>query len=189
VSRLTVRPVTPEHWLRGIAAALLEGALTHARKRRASSLEAYPHLSKKDDYMGQLDFVRGGEELVAPDIGEEELQAVRGPARGGGGLGSSELRLLLLFPLGLGGSGSGRRRDLEPDPLELGRQLLDLLVVQVELHRESLELGSLEVAALLRALDHRLGLIRLEQLVKLVLGQGLLSPFGPAVRRQRAFSL
>ena len=58
MSRLTVRPVTPEHWLRGIAAALLEGALTHARKRRASSLEAYPHLLKKDDYMGQLDLFR-----------------------------------------------------------------------------------------------------------------------------------
>jgi len=39
----------------GIAAALLDGAVAHARKRKASALEAYPHRVKADDYMGGLD--------------------------------------------------------------------------------------------------------------------------------------
>jgi len=67
--------------------------------------------------------------------------------------------LLLLF---LGGSlGRGRlgRSDLQADALELARDLLDLLIVQVVLERERLELGRLDIAALLRALDEGLGLI------------------------------
>ena len=60
------------------------------------------------------------------------------------------------------------------------RQLLDLLVVQVELDGERLELSGLQIAALLRGLDHGAGLIGLEQFVQLILRQGLLSPFGPA---------
>jgi GNAT superfamily N-acetyltransferase len=43
----------------GIAGALLDGAVTHARKRSAASLEAYPHRSKKDNYMGYLDLFLG----------------------------------------------------------------------------------------------------------------------------------
>ena len=40
----------------GIAGALLDGALRHARRRSAAAMEAYPHASKKDNYMGRLDF-------------------------------------------------------------------------------------------------------------------------------------
>jgi GNAT superfamily N-acetyltransferase len=39
----------------GIAGALLDGAVEHARKRSAVALEAFPHASKKDDYMGSLE--------------------------------------------------------------------------------------------------------------------------------------
>jgi GNAT superfamily N-acetyltransferase len=39
----------------GIAGALLDGAVAHARKRSAKILEAYPHRTKKDNYMGRLD--------------------------------------------------------------------------------------------------------------------------------------
>jgi GNAT superfamily N-acetyltransferase len=42
----------------GIAAALLEGAVEHARERSAAVLEAYPHLVKADDYMGYVDLFR-----------------------------------------------------------------------------------------------------------------------------------
>jgi GNAT superfamily N-acetyltransferase len=42
----------------GIAAALLDGAVEHARKRAATVLEAYPHLVKADDYMGYVDLFR-----------------------------------------------------------------------------------------------------------------------------------
>ncbi len=45
----------------GISGALLDGAIAHARKRSAATLEAYPHRSKKDDYMGHVDlFVERG---------------------------------------------------------------------------------------------------------------------------------
>jgi GNAT superfamily N-acetyltransferase len=43
----------------GIAAALLEGAVEHARKRSAVILEAYPHLEKTGDYMGHVDLFGG----------------------------------------------------------------------------------------------------------------------------------
>jgi GNAT superfamily N-acetyltransferase len=39
----------------GIAGALLDGAVEHARRRSATLVEAYPHRSKKDNYMGHLD--------------------------------------------------------------------------------------------------------------------------------------
>ena len=39
----------------GIAPRLLDGAVEHARKRSAAALEAFPHASKKDNYMGHLD--------------------------------------------------------------------------------------------------------------------------------------
>ena len=62
--------------------------------------------------------------------------------------------------------------------LELARDLLGLLVVQLVLERERLELGRLDAAALLRALDQRLDLVGLEQFSQLVLGQeACVSPF------------
>src|SRR5438105_7809035 len=142
------------------------------------------------DLLREDDLVGSGEQLVSADVGQEELKAVGRAAGSSGRLGGGEL--LLLLALGICGGGGGRRgrHDLEPDLLELGGQLLDLLVVQIELHRERLELRRIEIAALLRAFDHHAGLIRLEQLVQLILRQGLLSPLGAAVEeRQGAFSL
>ena len=46
-------------WGEGVAAALLDGAIRHARARSASHLEAYPHRSKKDNYMGHIDLFLG----------------------------------------------------------------------------------------------------------------------------------
>ena len=80
-------------------------------------------------------------------------------------LGRLLLRRLLLRGGGL------RRPDLEPDRLELARERLGLLVGQLVLERECLELGRLDVAALLGALDQRLDLLGLEQFDQLVLGQ------------------
>jgi GNAT superfamily N-acetyltransferase len=40
---------------RGVAAALLDGAVEHARRHGAASLEGYAHASKPDNYMGGLD--------------------------------------------------------------------------------------------------------------------------------------
>ena len=120
---------------------------------------------------------------MAADVGEEELQAV-GRARDLGGRLEAGGLLLGSRALGVGRGGglggAGGSADLEPDPLELGRQLLDLLLVQVELEGERLQLGRLEVTTLLRALDEGAGLVGLEQLVQLILGQCLLSPLGPA---------
>jgi hypothetical protein len=120
---------------------------------------------------------------VAADVGEEQLQAV-GRARDLGGRLEPGGLLLGGRALGVGRGGglgsAGGSADLEPDALELGRQLLDLLVGQVELERERLQLGRLEVPTLLRPFDERARLVGLEQLVQLILGQCLLSPLGPA---------
>jgi GNAT superfamily N-acetyltransferase len=43
----------------GVAATLLDGAVEHAATRSAALLEAYPHRSKKDNYMGHLDLFLG----------------------------------------------------------------------------------------------------------------------------------
>jgi GNAT superfamily N-acetyltransferase len=43
----------------GVAAALLDAAVDHAREQGASALEAYPHVSKPDDYMGGIELFRG----------------------------------------------------------------------------------------------------------------------------------
>jgi GNAT superfamily N-acetyltransferase len=49
----------------GIAGALLDGAVKRARLRSAVVLEAYPHRSKKDNYMGHLDlFLERGFRVV-----------------------------------------------------------------------------------------------------------------------------
>jgi GNAT superfamily N-acetyltransferase len=45
----------------GVAGALLDGAVEHATDRTAALLEAYPHRSKKDIYMGHLDLFLGRE--------------------------------------------------------------------------------------------------------------------------------
>jgi hypothetical protein len=118
---------------------------------------------------------------VTADVGEEELKAV-GRARDRGRLDAGGLLLRRLLGVGGGGRLGGARRgaDLEADPLELGGELLDLLLVQVELGDECLELGGLQVAALLRTLDEGARLVGLEQLVQLVLGQGAISPLDPA---------
>src|SRR5205085_8763846 len=117
-----------------------------------------------------------GQQLVAADIGEEELERV-----GGAG---DDLRLRRRLGLGLllGRSGSLRLPDLEPDALEFARQLLDLVLVQVVLERERLEGGLLDEAALLRTLDEYLGLVGIKQFVKLVLCQvALFQSFRPAL--------
>ena len=126
------------------------------------------------DRLGQGDFLRGGEQLVAADIGQEELEAVCG-AREDVGLGRLGGLLLLLLGLGLG----GRLAHLEPDPLELAGQLLDLVLVELVLQGEGLELGSLEMPTLLSALDERLGLVGIKQFVQLILCQMSLS--GPTL--------
>jgi hypothetical protein len=117
---------------------------------------------------------------VATDVGEEELEAVGGTGERSGRL--EPRRLLLGRLLGVGGRGrfgdARGRADLDPDPLELGRQLLDLLLGQVQLDREGLELGGLEIPALLGRLDESARLVGLEQLVQLILGQGRFSPLG-----------
>jgi len=100
------------------------------------------------------DFLGSREQLVAADIGEEELQAV---ARARGARGRDRLRRLLLR-LGLG----RRLADLEPDALELAGELVDLVLVQLELEGERLQLGGLDIAALFRAGDDRPRLLSLE---------------------------
>jgi len=101
---------------------------------------------------------------VPADVGEEELQAVGRAGDRDGGSGLLLLRrlgrLLALLLRGLGlRRGSDGRADLEPGALELPRQLFALVVVQLELVREGLELGELDEAALLRALDDRADLV------------------------------
>ena len=76
------------------------------------------------------------------DVRQEELEAVAGADRGRGLGGDRDLLL-----------GLPRAADVEADRLELLRDVGDLLVAQVELERERLELGRLDVAALLGALD------------------------------------
>jgi GNAT superfamily N-acetyltransferase len=57
--------VDKPRWGEGISAALLEGAVRHAKRRSAKVLEAYPHLSKTDNYMGHLDlFLEHGFSVV-----------------------------------------------------------------------------------------------------------------------------
>ena len=63
---------------------------------------------------------------MAPDVGEEQLQAV---ARAGNRTGG-DLRLF--------GRVVNRRPDLEPDGLELVRELGNLLVAKVKLERKRL---------------------------------------------------
>jgi hypothetical protein len=116
---------------------------------------------------------------VPADVGEEQLEAVGCAGQLGRRLEGCRLGCGLLgLRLGGGGSTLGRdgRADLEADPLELARELLDLFLVEIELERERLELGRLDVATLLRTLDEGASLVGFEQFVKLVLRQGLPIP-------------
>jgi len=71
-----------------------------------------------------------------------------------------------------------RLADLEPDPLELARHLFDLDLAEVVLERERLEVGGLDEAALLRALDEGAGMVSVKQFVELIGRQvGSLLPF------------
>jgi hypothetical protein len=147
------------------------------------------------DPLREHDLLGRGQQLVPADVGEEELQAVGGAGDRDGGSGRLLLgrlgRLLALLLRGLGvrrrRRGGSRRADLEPGALELACELLDLLVVELELGREGLDLGRIDEAALLGALDDGADLVRLEQFVKLVLRQGSLRPF-VLPRRLEAFS-
>src|SRR4029079_1715660 len=140
------------------------------------------------DRLREDHLVRGGEQLVLADVREEQLQAVAGAADRSRSLGRRELGFLLRLPLLLRLGDRRRARDLQADALELRGEILDVLVVEVQLDTEGFQLGRIEVAALLRALDHRPRLVSLEQLVELVLRQGLLSPFRGASTVRATFS-
>jgi hypothetical protein len=134
------------------------------------------------DPLREHDLFGGGEQLVPADVGKEELQAVGGAGdRDSGRSGLLLRRLGRLGGLLLGRVGgrrsSGRLADFEAGALQLPRELFALVVVQLELVREGLDLGGIDEAALLRALDDGADLVRLEQFVKLVLRQGSLRPF------------
>src|SRR5205823_631161 len=122
------------------------------------------------DRLGESHLFGSGQQLVAADVGQEELEAVCGArehvllGRLGGLL---LLRLLLCLEC--------RLTHLEPDALELAGQFLDLVLVQVVLEGEGLELCRLEVPTLLGTLDECLGLVGIKQFVKLVLCQLSLS--------------
>ena len=115
---------------------------------------------------------------MPPDVGEEQLERIR---RAGQRLGRPDGRLgLLLAALGVGKLPSRLRvgtrlAHLEPDRLELARDLLRFLVVQLVLEHEGLELDRFHPAALFRALDQALDLIRFQQLSQLVLRQEAVS--------------
>jgi GNAT superfamily N-acetyltransferase len=52
-------------WGEGVAAALLDGAIDHVRAHSAAQLEAYPHRSKRDNYMGHVElFLERGFRIV-----------------------------------------------------------------------------------------------------------------------------
>jgi hypothetical protein len=105
---------------------------------------------------------------VLADVGEEELEAVgRTGDRDGRHRGLVVLLLLVLLGVvarffGGGGAGNGRT-DLEAGALELARQLLGFLLVEVLLGGKRLDRGRIDVAALLRPFDDRADLIRLEK--------------------------
>ena len=132
------------------------------------------------DALRERDLVGSGQELVAAHVCEEELQRI-GRARQR--LGGPDGRFcLFLLPLGVGqlllGVGVGLRLShLETDGLELTRDLLGFLVVQLVLEHKRLELDRFHPAALLRALDQTLDLIGFEQFCQLVLRQEVCQSF------------
>src|SRR3954454_25067894 len=92
--------------------------------------------------------------LWRPTSARKSCRLSGGPEGTGVSAGPGSL-LLFGFLFGLG----GRLPHLEPDALELAGQLLDLVRVEVVLERERLELGGLEIAPLLGALDERFCLV------------------------------
>ena len=117
---------------------------------------------------------------MAPDVGEEQLQAVARAARPGARLEVEHLgRLLLLL---LGGDGLARLdlAELEPEPLQLVLQLLELGVRQLVLERHRFEHGCLHEAPLLGCLHKGSYVLRFQQLLQLVLRQEALRPFSAA---------
>ena len=118
------------------------------------------------DALCELHLLCRVQQLVAPDVGKEELEGVRGAGEGLAGphRGLRGLLRLLRFRL-------DRRADLEPHGLELARHLLDLFRRELLLGDEGLELGRVHPAALLGAFQDRLQLLGLEQFDELVLRQ------------------
>jgi hypothetical protein len=103
--------------------------------------------------LGERDLLGRGQQLVAADVGEEELQAV----------GRSDDRVRVRRNRGrLLGALRFRLSDVEADCLELARQLLDLVVGEVVFQSEGLELRLLDEAALLGGLDDRPATLALE---------------------------
>jgi len=98
------------------------------------------------DRLRQHDLLVRGQQLVLADVCEEELQAV---ARARRCVGLVDDRLGLRLRVLLLGD---RFAHLEPDALELLHELGDLGLTQVVLHRECLELGRFDPAALLARL-------------------------------------
>jgi len=118
------------------------------------------------DPLRERDLFGRREQLVPPDIGEEELQAV---SRAGDGVG---LVLSLRCDLLLGVRGLAGSPDLDRVGLELALQELGLLLSEIVLDDERLEVGRLQVSAvLLAALDERLHMLGLKQFDELVLRQ------------------
>src|SRR6266566_1027578 len=122
------------------------------------------------DCLRERDLLGRGQQLVASDVGEEELQAVCGADENLG------LRLhgLLLGLLGLRLGFLDRLANLEADRLELTLKLLGVFLAEVVLQRESLDLSRLDETALFSALHECAGMLGFEQLVHLVLRQFLL---------------
>lgn len=50
--------VDPDHRGQGLAATLLDAAVAHAFGHGATSIEAYPHVGSRRDYMGHVDLYR-----------------------------------------------------------------------------------------------------------------------------------
>jgi hypothetical protein len=126
------------------------------------------------DRLRERDLLGGRQQLVAADVGEEELQAVGGAWQ--------DVRRVGSRALDRGRGFLGRRRlhgrdyglsDLQPDRLELARQLLDVVLGQFVLERKRLELRGLHEPALLCGHDHRPAGFAFKQLVQLMLGQVL----------------
>src|SRR4051794_36613206 len=119
------------------------------------------------DRLGEDDLLVRGQQLVPAHVREEELQAVRCAADRGDLQADLRLGRLLLVSCGDG------RSHVDPDGLELTRDLLGLVVVEIVLERERLEVRQLDESALLGTLDEGARALGLEQFVKLVLRQVL----------------
>ena len=111
------------------------------------------------DRLREHDLLGRGQQLVAADVGQEELQAV----------GRADERLRRAARAAFSGSAFSalllgqRLAHLEADGLELARQLLDLVVGEVVLERECLELGRLDEAALFGAFEQGARALGLQQ--------------------------